>query len=201
MKIWYKTSSHQMDDPEMEYLQSVDCASCAVWEWIKGQCKQRDSDRIPSMGKVEIKMVCRRLGIDTERLDLIVKELESIGWVGTGDDFFVEVARWETWQTSYRSPMSDAKRKRDGYWKKKTEEGLKLTVPDCLYEADFLKEWKQWIAYRRGHPAPIADEMIFFQKQLTWLARYGPKKAMKILDITMRNSWQGLDAAAKMLEK
>ncbi len=111
MKIWYKTSSHQMDDPEMEYLQSVDCASCAVWAWIKRQCKQRDSDRIPSMRKIELKIVVRRLGIDTDRLDLIVKVLEHNGWVGIGDAFFVQVARWETWQTSYPSPMSDAKRK------------------------------------------------------------------------------------------
>lgn len=202
MKVWYKTSSHQMDDPEMEYLQSIDCAACAVWEWLKGQCKQRDSCKIPDIGKVEMKMVCRRLGIDSKRMDTIVKEMLEIGWVMKSEDCFVEVNKWDTWQTNFRSSQSDAKRKRDGYWKKKVEEGkLKLSVPECLHDSEFLKEWKQWIAYRRSHQAPIADELVFFQKQLNWLASYGPRRGIRILDITMRNSWQGLDAAAKMLDK
>ena len=202
MKVWYKTSSHQMDDPEMEYLQSIDCAACAVWEWLKGQCKQRDSCKIPDIGKVEMKMVCRRLGIDSKRMDTIVKEMLEIGWVMKSEDCFVEVNKWDTWQTNFRSSQSDAKRKRDGYWKKKVEEGkLKLSVPECLLDSEFLKEWKQWIAYRRSHQAPIADELVFFQKQLNWLASYGPRRGIRILDITMRNSWQGLDAAAKMLDK
>jgi len=202
MKVWYKTSSHQMDDPEMEYLQSVDCASCAVWEWLKGQCKQRDSCKVPEIGKVELKMVCRRLGIDMKRMGKVIEEMVEIGWVAKPEGCFVEISKWDTWQTNFRSSQSDAKRKRDGYWRKKVEEGgLKLTVPACLKDAEFLKEWKLWIAYRRSHQAPIADEVVFFQKQLNWLASYGPRRGCKILDITMRNSWQGLDAAAKTLDK
>jgi len=202
MKVWYKTSSHQMDDPEMEYLQSVDCAACAVWEWLKGQCKQRDNCKIPKIGKIELKMVCRRLGIDSKRMDTIIKEMIDIGWVMNEENCFVEVNKWDTWQTNFRSSESDAKRKRDGYWRKKVEDGkLKLSVPECLQDAEFLKEWKQWIAYRRSHQASIADELVFFQKQLHWLASYGPRRGIRILDTTMRNSWQGLDAAAKMLDK
>ena len=202
MIVWYKTSSHQMDDPEMEYLQSVDCASCAVWEWLKGQCKQRDSCRVPDIGNVELKMVCRRLGIDIKRMEKIIDEMMDIGWVTKPDDCFVEVGKWDTWQNSFRSSQSDAKRKRDGYWRKKVEGGkVSLSVPDCLHAAEFLKEWKQWVDDRRSQQAPIADEPVFFQKQLDWLSQYGPRKSINILDITMRNSWQGLDAAAKMLDK
>ena len=201
MKVWYKTSSHQMDDPEMEYLQSVDCAACAVWEWLKGQCKQRDDCKIPEIGKVELKMVCRRLGVDIKRMEKIISEMADIGWVVKAEGCFVEIGKWDTWQTNFRSSHSDAKRKRDGYWRKKVEGGkMKLAVPDCLHDAEFLKEWKLWISYRRSHQASIADEVVFFQKQLNWLANYGPRKATNILDITMRNSWQGLDAAAKNLE-
>ena len=189
-----------MDDPEMEYLQSVDSASCAVWEWMKGLCKQRDESRIPEMGKVEVKMVCRRLGIDEDRLNSIVGELNELGWVdSTQGACFVAVTKWDMWQTNFRSSDSDARRKKDSYWKKKVEgDGkLRLSVPANLQNAEFLKEWKCWMRYRRSHQAQIADEAIFFQKQLDWLAGFGPKKSREILSIAMRNSWQGLEAAAR----
>ena len=203
MKVWYKTSSHQMDDPEMEYLQSIDCASCAVWEWVKGMCKQRDECCIPDIGKVELKMVCRRLGIDPERMQKIIDEMEELGWVDTSTDgCFAKIAKWDTWQTNFRSSESDAARKRNTYWKSKVEDGkLKLNVPASLQDAEFLKEWKVWINYRRSHSAQIADESIFFQKQLNWLSRMGPRKAREVLEITMRNSWQGLEAAGKMVSE
>ena len=202
MRIWYKNSAHQMDDPEMEYLQSIDSGACAVWEWAKGSCKQRDDAIVPNIKGIELKMVCRRLGVDESRLRKIIDGLAEVKWVDTNGDCMMRLLKWEQWQCNYRSSGADEKRKRDGYWKKKVEgEGVKLNVPACLEDADFLKSWKEWIAYRRSHSAQIADEGIFFQKQLNWLATFGPRKAAEILETTMRNSWQGLDAAAKILEK
>lgn len=203
MRIWYKNSAHQMDDPEMEYLQSIDAGACAVWEWAKGSCKQRDDCVVPNVKDIELRMTCRRLGVTKERLDKIIKGLVEVNWVDASGDYLMRLSKWDQWQCSYRSSQDDAKRKRDGYWKTKVEnsEGLKLNVPASLEDADFLKAWKEWIGYRRSHQAQIADESIFFQKQLNWLAVFGPRKAIEILEVTMRNSWQGLDAAARMLEK
>jgi len=192
-----------MDDTEMEYLQSIDSGSCAVWEWAKGVCKQRDSCTIPERDEIEMMVICRRLGIDGGRMEKILESLEKVGWIVREDGCFLKVANWDTWQTNFRSSANDAKRKRDAYHTKKVEGGkLKLDVPTCLQDAEFLKEWKEWIQYRRNMNANIADESVFFQRQLTWLAGFGPKHAMEILDTTMRNSWQGLEAAAKcMLNK
>jgi len=191
-----------MDDTEMEYVQSVDSGGCAVWEWAKGVCKQRDDCTVPERDEIEMMVICRRLGIDEKRMGKILVALEKVGWIERGDGFLLRIANWDTWQTNFRSSQYDAKRKRDAYHTKKAEEGsLKLDVPTCLQDADFLKEWREWIRYRRGMPAAIADESIFFQRQLKWLAGYGPKKAIQILDTTMRNSWQGLEAAAKILDK
>ena len=202
MKIWYKTSAHQMDDTEMEYIQSVDAGGCAVWEWAKGICKQRDDCTVPERDEIEMMVICRRLGIDEKRMERILTSLEKVGWIERGEGFFLRIANWDSWQTNFRSSESDAKRKRNAYHTKKTEEGnLKLDVPTCLQDADFLKEWREWIRYRRSMAAPVSDESIFFQRQLKWLAGYGPKKAIQILDATMRNSWQGLEAAAKILDK
>ena len=202
MRIWYKNSAHQMDDPEMEYLQSIDAGACAVWEWAKGSCKQRDDAVVPNVKDIELRMTCRRLGVDKERLDKIIAGLVEVNWVESNGDYLMRLLKWDQWQSSYRSTEADAKRKRDGYWKKKVEKGgLKLNVPSILEDADFLKSWKEWIEYRRSHSAQIADESMFFQKQLNWLAPMGPRKATEILEITMRNSWQGLEAAAKVMDK
>ena len=201
MREWYKNSAHQMSDPEMEHPQSIDPAACAVWEWAKGSCKIRDDNVIPEMGHVKEGIVARRLGIDAKRFRAVLKEMADIGWLSMGDGYFISLNGWSSWQSHKRSAEMDAKRKKDEYWKKKVEEGqLKLTVPGGLQEADFLKTWKEWIAYRRSHSATIADEKVLFQKQLNWLDDYGRKKAIRILDTAMRNGWQGLEAAAKFVE-
>mgnify|MGYP003112644439 CR=1 FL=1 len=205
MREWYKNSSAQMSDPEMEFLQSFDAASCAVWEWAKGTCKKRERPEILKMTEVEESIVSRRLGITPERFRSIIGKMSEVGWVKTGNGVLLEVVGWESWQAVGRTSDMDAKRKRNSYWQKKTESGentgIKLSVPEGLQDADFLRVWREWIAYRRSHPAPIADERMFFQKQLLWLDEYGARRGAKILNMAMRNSWQGLEAAAKVLSR
>ena len=125
MKQWYKNSAHQMDDPEMEYLQSQDAASCAVWEWIKGACKQRDEECIPFINDVEFKMVSRRLGIEEGRLESVFRDIAKIKWIEyVPKNRSIRVRSWGVWQAAKHSG-NEADRKRREYWKKKAEEGGK----------------------------------------------------------------------------
>lgn len=203
MREWYKNSSQQMNDPEMEHLQSVDSASCAVWEWAKGMCKQRDDCCVPVMKKVEEGIVARRLGITSKRLRVIVKEMEELGWIDTKGEVFMRLKGWKGWQAKYetRTSGADAKRKRDEYWKKKTEEsGLVLDIPLHINEEEFIRKFREWVTYRRELGCPVADEKTFYNRQVKWLGNFSKRNAIYILETTMRNGWRGLEAAAKMLD-
>ena len=92
---WYKNSSSQMHDPDMEELQRGDPASCAVWEWVKGECKRNDSDSLSCMSVEELSVASRRLGIDPERMKSILNKIVSVGWI-TGEK---KVRSWGKWQS------------------------------------------------------------------------------------------------------
>lgn len=91
---WYKNSNTQMHDPDMEHLQSKDSATCAVWEWVKGECHRRKGDRMPEMSEGDLKVAARRLGIEVDRLRVILNSFVSVGWI-TSDK---RVRSWRRWQ-------------------------------------------------------------------------------------------------------
>lgn len=115
MKPWYRNSTLQMDDGEMEHIQSLDCASCAVWEWIKGDCQKRSSDTVRNLSEADLQSVSRRLGIDSSRFSQISQSLQNIGWIVGG-----RLRGWVKWQGA-RTPEEDAMRKQVEYWKIKAE--------------------------------------------------------------------------------
>lgn len=114
MKPWYKNSTLQMDDPEMEWLQSQDPASCAVWEWLKSDCRKRGEAKVRKLSKQETDTVSRRLGIDSPRFSQISQRLQEIGWVVNG-----ALKGWDKWQIDGRPAAEEALRKQVQYWKKK----------------------------------------------------------------------------------
>jgi hypothetical protein len=110
---WYKNSSTQMHDPDMESIQSNDPASCAVWEWVKGECRRNNSDKLDSLSDDEVTVASRRLGIEPDRMKNILNLIASVGWI-TPDK---RVRSWSKWQTSNprkgNPPRSRWERKQD----------------------------------------------------------------------------------------
>lgn len=102
-----------MDDAEMEWLQRKDPASCAVWEWLKGDCQKRDSSSVRVLSEREIEVVASRLGIDSPRFSQVSQNLQSVSWIENG-----HLNGWEKWQDVGRTTGEDALRKQVEYWKK-----------------------------------------------------------------------------------
>jgi len=110
---WYKNSSTQMHDPDMESIQSSDPASCAVWEWVKGECRRNNSDKLDFLSDDEIAIASRRLGVEPDRMKNILNLIVSVGWI-TPDK---RVRSWGKWQTNSprkgNPPRSRWERKQD----------------------------------------------------------------------------------------
>jgi hypothetical protein len=117
MKPWYRNSTLQMDDPEMEWLQTQDAASCAVWEWFKSDCQKHETDQIRQLSEIDKVVVAKRLGIDSPRFSQISQHLQTLGWISQD----LRIAKWSKWQSS-RTPEEDAMRKKVEYWKAKASE-------------------------------------------------------------------------------
>ena len=116
MRPWYRNSTLQMDDGEMEWLQSKDAASCAVWEWYKCDSQKRGDGSIRDLSEQEIDTVSRRLGIDSPRFSQISQNLHTVKWISQKT-----IRGWQKWQGA-RTPEEDAARKQAEYWKSKALE-------------------------------------------------------------------------------
>lgn len=116
MKPWYRTSTLQMDDAEMEWLQSQHPATCAVWEWLKGDCQKRDSSAVRVLSEQEAGVICRKLGISLPEFSQVSQNLQTIKWVVDG-----HLKSWSKWQDTGRTEKEDALRKQVEYWKCKAE--------------------------------------------------------------------------------
>jgi hypothetical protein len=114
MKPWYRNSTLQMDDPEMEWLQSQDTASCAVWEWLKSDCQKHETDQIRQLSDIDQTMVAKRLGIDSPRFSQVSQRFQKLGWISQD----LRITKWSKWQAS-RTAEEDAMRKQVEYWKAK----------------------------------------------------------------------------------
>lgn len=62
---------------------------------------------------------------------------------------------------------------------------------DLPYNGDFKKSWAEWVQYRSEIKKPIKT-LISAKKQLTELAKKTEEKAVKIIDFTIANGYQGL---------
>jgi len=100
----------------MEWLQSKDPASCAIWEWIKADCQKRDTDQLRTLSPQEMECVCRRLGVSLPTFSQVSQNLQQVGWVVDG-----RVKGWKKWNDRNRTPEEDALRKQVEYWKQKAD--------------------------------------------------------------------------------
>ena len=116
MRPWYRNSTLQMDDAEMEWLQSKDAASCAVWEWYKCDSQKRGDGSIRDLSEQEKDTISRRLGIDSPRFSQISQNLHAVKWISQK-----AIRGWQKWQGA-RTPEEDAARKQAEYWKRKALE-------------------------------------------------------------------------------
>lgn len=73
--------------------------------------------------------------------------------------------------TTTKNVKNDKNEKNIREGRRKAEKGTcELSLPGRLDSEAFMRTWLEWMEYRRTHPAPIANEQPFFQKQLDWLA-------------------------------
>lgn len=131
MKPWYRNSTLQMDDPEMEWIQNQDAASCAVWEWLKSDCQKHETDQIRQLSDIDKDVVAKRLGINSPRFSQISQHLQTLGWISQD----LRISKWSKWQSA-RTPEEDAMRKKAEYWKAKASELQGVTSDKTESEKD-----------------------------------------------------------------
>ena len=145
---WYKNSNTQMHDPDMEKLQNLDSATCAVWEWVKGECHRRDSDRMPEMSDAEYEVAARRLGIGMDRMKSILNALVGVGWITQHK----RVRSWHKWQMkpsgqsvwSMKQQLEMAQREKERLKEWATKEVRKEKLPHINKRIKELKERIVW---------------------------------------------------------
>lgn len=145
---WYKNSHTQMHDPDMEKLQNQDCATCAVWEWVKGECNRQESDRVPDMSDEEYDVAARRLGIDVPRMRAILNSLVEIRWITRER----RVRSWNRWQT---------KSSGQSVW------AMKQQLEMVTKERDKMKEWATGDE-RKAKIPPLNRRIKELKERIMW---------------------------------
>ena len=127
MKPYYLNSTLQMESPEMEWLQGQDAGSCAVWEWLKGDCQKRSTAVIRELSTLEREMIARRLGLTVDRFKAILGRMREIGWIEDAKDTpkfpkaFGKLAGWKMMQEGSYNSEYHCIRQQMYYWKRKAE--------------------------------------------------------------------------------
>jgi hypothetical protein len=60
------------------------------------------------------------------------------------------------------------------------------------FSSSFKKQWSKWVEHRQAYKEPKSGWQPMFEKQLAWIERYEEPIALEIMDLSMRNGWQGL---------
>lgn len=68
--------------------------------------------------------------------------------------------------------------------------GVAIAVPPSLATPEFLAAWDRWQEYRRQRKPALTD--IGREQQLKKLAEVGPVEAVRFIDRSITNGWQGL---------
>lgn len=70
------------------------------------------------------------------------------------------------------------------------EKDQAVALPEKLNCDQFRTAWAEWVAFRRESRKRLTPSTI--NKQLTMLAGWGPAKAVRAIERSIRNGWQGL---------
>ena len=193
--VWYRNSVYMMDDKEMIYLQRRDCASCAVWEWIKSDCWKRTRPDMREISHIEKEGVAESLGMttdkglgDVERFDAILSRIvNDVKWI----DKDGAIKGWDKWQ-SVNTKVEDAARKRVEYWEKRTEEFDTPELPDPLDTSEFKIAWEEYEKYRRQNGWKRLKPMSTNKLWGDMIAWGGPDAGIAAINQTITKGWQGI---------
>ena len=184
-----------MDDKEMIYLQKKDCASCAVWEWIKSECWKRTRPDMRELSPIEKLGVAEGLGLfdeegngDVERFDAIVARIKGdVKWLGEDN----MIRGWEKWQ-SVTNKVEDAARKRVEYWEARTEEYETPEIPQPLDTGEFKMAWEEYEKYRRQNGWKKLKPMSVTRLWNDMVSWGGADVAIAAIQQTITKGWQGI---------
>jgi len=177
-----------MDDKEMIYLQKHDCASCAVWEWIKSDCWKRTRPDMRELSQIEKEGVSEHLGIDVERFNAIVERLhKDVHWI----DEHGAIRGWGKWQ-SVNTKLEDAARKRVEYWERRTEEFDTPELPDPLDTTEFKIAWEEYEKYRRQNGWKRLKPMSVSRLWGEMVSWGGVDQGIAAINQTITKGWQGI---------
>ena len=177
-----------MDDKEMIYLQKRDCASCAVWEWIKSDCWKRTRPDLRELSLIEKEGVAGDLGIDVERFDAIVDRLRNeVQWMDANG----AIKGWDKWQ-SVNTKVEDAARKRVEYWKARTDEYDTPELPDPLDTTEFRIAWEEYEKYRRQNGWKKLKPMSVSKLWGEIVSWGGVDQGIAAINQTITKGWQGI---------
>ena len=184
-----------MDDKEMIYLQKRDCASCAVWEWIKSDCWKRTRPDMRELSLIEKEGVAESLGMttkdgigDVERFNAIVEMIRNdVQWMdNTG-----VIRGWDKWQ-SVNTKVEDAARKRVEYWEKRTEEFDTPELPDPLDTTEFKIAWEEYEKYRRQNGWKRLKPMSISRLWGEMVSWGGVDAGIAAINQSITKGWQGI---------
>jgi len=185
---------YMMDDKEMIYLQKRDCASCAVWEWVKSDCWKRTRPDMRPISPIEKEGVAEALGMlteeglgDSERFDRIVEMFRKVEWVNEKG----EIRGWDKWQ-SVNTKVEDAARKRVEYWNKRTEEYDTPELPPPIDTDEFKIAWEEYETYRRRNGWKKLKPMSVSKLWGEMVQWGGVDQAIASINQTISKGWQGL---------
>ena len=79
----------------------------------------------------------------------------------------------------------------DAHALKANPEGFIDLIPEHLKDdAGFMREWFQWLAYRRRNRKAVSRDAAV--RQLKMLGEYSGDDAIQIIETSIQNDWQGL---------
>ena len=194
--VWYKNSLYMMEDQEMIWLQRKDCASCAVWEWLKADSWKRCSPIVRELSEIENDGISNMLGINTERLNKIVEMMrDDLGWIT--DD--MRIKSWQKWQ-SVAVKTADADRHYIKYWKDRTKDEGEPEVPAALKHDSFSIAWEEYKKYRANNRwKPLMAMSV--ERKWRELAEWGLEGAIESINQTIKHGWQGLFKPQSIISK
>lgn len=65
-----------------------------------------------------------------------------------------------------------------------------VEIPESLKTPEFIEAWTDWVRFRRKKRCPLSEESV--TRQLKMLSAFSPEVAIKVLDHSITNDYQGL---------
>jgi hypothetical protein len=147
-----------------------------------------------------VKFQFGKLGPDARVHQSVVKLLESHGLLSAYEKWYSDVTAipCQSDSNGIAIPQGQEQEKEQGQGQEPEQEVAGSAIqtelvpmPDCLLTEAFKAKWEEYVAYRReGRMKALQPASV--RKQWLEMAKWGHDAAVLSIDITIRNSWQGL---------